>query len=104
MVKKRAAFEIIVDEGKNMPAVERVHFDATKHLEYTPPSQIRTMKDLGLPEDRGISPVAVSEPFQLFSADAIQTMRTEVLSKDVWDNCRYSSNLAHCQLRGFVSE
>lgn len=59
------------------------------------------MTELGL-GDKGISPVAVSEPFQLFTADAIKQMRSEVLSKAVFDNCKYSSNLAQCQLRGLA--
>ncbi|KAL8953647.1 MAG: hypothetical protein Q9222_000484 [Ikaeria aurantiellina] len=79
-------------------------FDPKKHIQYEPPVKIHTMKDLNLPENTGISPVAVSEPFRLFSIDAIHRMRAEVLSQNVWDNCQYSSNLAQCQLRGFASK
>ena len=102
--KKRVAAEPLLDNKNIMPATEAVTFDAGKHLKYTPPSRIRSMKELGLPEDCGISPVAVSEPFPLFSEEAIQQMRKEVLSEPVWEHCQYSSNLAHCQLRGFASE
>lgn len=79
-------------------------FDPKKHIQYGPPSKIHTMKDLSLPEDTGVSPTAVSEPFRLFSTDAIHRMRAEVLSKDVWNKCQYSSNLAQCQLRGFAAK
>lgn len=79
-------------------------FDASRHLAYTPPSKIYTMKELGLPENQGISSTAVSEPFHLFSEEAVQRMRQEVLNPEVLNNCRYSSNLSHCQLRGFVSK
>lgn len=79
-------------------------FDPTRHLAFTPPSKIYTMKDLGLPEDKGISPVAVSEPFHLFSQEAIMRMRQEVLSPEVLNNCQYSSNLSQCQLRGFANK
>ena len=85
-------------------ASENISFDAKKHLAFVPPTKTYTMKDLGLPEDCGISPVAVSEPFPLFSEEAIMQMRTEVLSKEVWKHCKYSSNLAQCQLRGFAPE
>ena len=78
-----------------------VTFDAEKHLAFTPPSKIYTMKDLHL-NDTGVSPIAVSEPFPLFSPAAIHQMRAEVLSDRVWNNCQYSSNLAQCQLRGFA--
>lgn len=79
-------------------------FDPKEHLQYEPPSKVHTMKDLSLPENTGISPIAVSEPFHLFTTGAIHRMRAEVLSKDVWDKCQYSSNLAQCQLRGFAAK
>ena len=78
-------------------------FDPEQHLQYEPPAKVHTMKDLSLPENTGISPVAVSEPFRLFTTEAIHRIRAEVLSKDVWENCQYSSNLAQCQLRGFAA-
>ncbi|KAI9821585.1 MAG: hypothetical protein M1832_003259 [Thelocarpon impressellum] len=61
-----------------------------------------TMEELGFPKGTGISPVAVSEPFKLFSDEAVAVMRNEILSDQVWDNCRYTSSLAACQLRGFA--
>ncbi|KAL9021657.1 MAG: hypothetical protein Q9185_001192 [Variospora sp. 1 TL-2023] len=79
-------------------------FTPDKHIQYESPSKVHTMKDLNLPENTGISSIAVSEPFRLFSTGAIHRMRAEVLSKDVWDNCQYSSNLAQCQLRGFAAK
>lgn len=79
-------------------------FDPKKHVDFTPPSKIHTMRDIKLPQSIGVSPVAVSEPFQFFTPEAIQRMRSDVLSKEVWDNCRYSSNLSKNQLRGFASE
>ena len=45
----------------------------------------------------------MSEPFHLFTAEAVRRMRDEVLSDEVMKNCQYSSNLAQCQLRGFAS-
>ena len=61
------------------------------------------MRDIKLPENTGVSPMAVSEPFLLFTEEAIHRMRSEVLSKEVWDNSQYSSNLSQSQLRGFAS-
>lgn len=58
------------------------------------------MEELSFPADQGISPIAVSEPFELFSKEAVKYMRNEVLSDEVWDNCRFSSSIAACQLRG----
>ncbi|KAL1965649.1 hypothetical protein VTN77DRAFT_5326 [Rasamsonia byssochlamydoides] len=83
---------------------ERVAFNPSKHLNFTPPSKVWTMKELGYPDSRGVSPVGVSEPFPLFTEEAIRQMRAEVLSDEVWTHYQYSSNLAQCQLRGFAPE
>ena len=84
--------------GLMMP--QKVSFDPKKHLNHVPPKSVLTMADIGK-KDCGVSPNAVSEPFPLFNAEAIKQMRAEVLSKDVMENCQYSSNLAACQLRGY---
>lgn len=77
-------------------------FNPAQHLQFAPPSKIHTMKEIGL-ENNGVSPIAVSEPFPLFNEEAVMRFRDEVLSKDVIDNCQFSSNLSQCQLRGFAS-
>lgn len=79
-------------------------FDPKKHLNFTPPAKTLTMSDLKLPESTGVSPFAVSDPFQLFTQEAVQRMRAEIFSKEVLENCKYSSNLAQCQLRGFAAK
>jgi hypothetical protein len=80
-----------------------IKFDPKKHLAYETPSKIVMMKDIGYSEDAGVSPVAVCEPFQLFTPEAIQEMRKEIFKPEVMENCSYSSNLAACQLRGYAS-
>ncbi|KZL81735.1 hypothetical protein CI238_10812 [Colletotrichum incanum] len=57
-------------------------------------------EDLALPEDVRISPVACSEPFPLFTQEAIQIMRQEIFTTEVWENCLHSTHFAPCQLRG----
>lgn len=79
----------------------KLAFDAEKHLNFEPPSKVYTMKDIGM-ENKGVSPNAVSEPFQLFSPEAVQQMRAETLREEVFANCQYSSNLAKGQLRGMA--
>jgi hypothetical protein len=83
---------------------ERVAFDASKHIQFSPPSKVYTMTELGYSDRHGVSPIGVSEPFALFSPEAIRQMRAEVLSDEVWENYQYSSDLAQCQLRGFAPE
>jgi hypothetical protein len=79
----------------------RITFEPEKHLAYQAPKKIWTMSEIGF-DDKGISPNAVSEPFPLFTKEAIEQMRSEVLSQTVLDNCQYSSNLAHNQIRGMA--
>lgn len=94
----------LADLKESLGPMEQVPFDAAKHLAYTPPSKTYSMKELGYSEDAGISPIGVSEPFHLFSAEAIQQMRAEILSDAVWSQYQFTSDLAQCQLRGFASE
>ncbi|KAI9701427.1 MAG: hypothetical protein M1820_006518 [Bogoriella megaspora] len=77
-----------------------IHFDPDKHLSFSPPPEIWTMEDLGL-KGVGVSPVGVSQPFQLFSEEAVEHFRTEILNPEVMEKCRFQSNLAPCQLRGY---
>lgn len=99
----RPTFEPIIQEA-TLDVQSTETFNPEKHVNFIPPSKVYTMQDIGLPENTGVSPVAVSEPFTLFTAEAIHRMRAEVLSEAVWDNCQYSSNLAQCQLRGFAPQ
>ena len=91
-------------EDKSVQIMATGDFDPAKHIEFKPPSKVHTMADLNFPEGTGVSPCAASEPFHLFSEEAIHRMRSEIMSKEVWKNCQYSSNLAKCQLRGFASK
>ncbi|KAK0703877.1 hypothetical protein B0T26DRAFT_628427, partial [Lasiosphaeria miniovina] len=77
-------------------------FDPQKHLNFTPPHKVYTMSDIGLPADTGVSPLAVSDPFPLFTPEAVARMRAEILSEPVLRNCQYTSNIAaYSHLRGY---
>lgn len=78
-------------------------FELARHLKFRESTKIWTMEEIGF-ADQGISPNAISEAFSLFSEEAVMAMRAEVLSKDVMENCQYSSNMARCQLRGFAPQ
>jgi hypothetical protein len=94
---------IIVESHAKQP-MSSAEFDPKRHLAYEAPSKVYTMEDIALPASQGISPIAVSEPFQLLTAEAVSRMRQEALSPEVMQNCQYSSNIAHCQLRGFANK
>ncbi|KAE8152791.1 hypothetical protein BDV25DRAFT_170023 [Aspergillus avenaceus] len=74
-------------------------FNASKHLNYQPPSKIYTMKEIGL-EGQGISANAVTAPFQLFTEEAIKQMRAEIFSKPVLEECQYMSDFVKNTIRG----
>jgi hypothetical protein len=87
------------------PAVTRLRavprFDPAQHLVRAFPEKKMSMQELGL-EDEGVSPVAVSEPFQLFTPEAVDMMRDEIFC--VPDKYKFSSNIAKSQLRGYAKE
>jgi hypothetical protein len=85
----------------NLQNVVKSDFTPGKHLLVKHPVETIKMVDLGYSPDVGISPVAVSQPFQLFSEEAIEQMRAEILKPEVMENCQYKSNIAACQLRGY---
>ncbi|KAH7253193.1 hypothetical protein B0J15DRAFT_560300 [Fusarium solani] len=78
-------------------------WDAEKHLAFQPPSKILSMKEIGL-EGHGISPNACSEPFPLFSEEAIKQMRAEIFSETVLEKCQYASTFNANMVRGMGHE
>ena len=79
-------------------------FDPKKHLNFKEPERIYTMKELKLDRGDHVSPVAVSEPFPLFTEEAVERMRQEIFKPEIMANYQYSSNLAQCQLRGYAEK
>ena len=89
---------------KAVGTMESRSFDAAVDLEYVEKPRVHTMEDLGLPDGTGISPVAVSEPFKLFSKQAVHQFRNEVLDPRVRKDYGFTSNIAPCQLRGYAAQ
>jgi len=88
--------QYLIDDAK---LTRREDFDATKHLNFQPGTKTISMKEIGL-EGHGISPNAVSEPFPLFSEEAVMQIRAEVFSDEVVRNCQYSSTFNKNIIRG----
>ena len=80
-----------------------IEFDPEKHIDFKEPSRTYSMSDIKL-KDSPLSSFAVSEPFQLFTPEAVQLMRAEIFKPEVMNNFQYSSNLASCQLRGYAAK
>ncbi|KAF4120100.1 hypothetical protein GMORB2_3511 [Geosmithia morbida] len=77
----------------------RVNFDKAKHIAFEPPKNIVKMKDIGL-EGHGISPNAVSDPFPLFSKEAVEQIRAEVFSEEVLKDRQFCSTFNKNMIRG----
>lgn len=90
-------------DAAQVPAHEKEDFDPKRHLVFQPPKSITTMKEIGL-EGHGISPVAASEPFPLFTQEAIRQMRGEIFSEPVMRDCQYASSFAKNMVRGMGRE
>ncbi|GJC92772.1 hypothetical protein ColKHC_01598 [Colletotrichum higginsianum] len=73
---------IINDDLRPAPAAKPETFNPDKHLAFVNDPKRLTLQDLSLPEDVGISPVACSEPFPLFTQEAIQIMRQEIFTTE----------------------
>lgn len=84
--------------------MEQTHFNSEKDIAFSPPQKIYKMTDIGYTDTTGISPIAASEPFQLFSKDAIERFRSEIFQPDVMANCRYTGDLGVFMLRGYASK
>jgi hypothetical protein len=91
---------IIYEKLQQSTARTPTKFCPEKHLSFTEPPKTLSLAALGLPDDAGISPVGVSDPFPLFTQEAIQIMRSELFTKEVWENCMHSTEFAGCQIRG----
>ena len=92
--------QALIDQARS---IEREPFDATKHIAFHPPERVYTMEQIGL-EGHGISPVAVSEPFSLFTTEAVKQMRAEIFSEPVLRDCQYASTFAKNMVRGMGRE
>ncbi|KGO64982.1 hypothetical protein PITC_042010 [Penicillium italicum] len=78
---------------------KKEHFDANRHMNYQTPSKVYTMEEIGL-AGQGISPIAVTAPFQLFTREAIMQMRAEIFSEPVLKDCQYMSDFVKNTIRG----
>ncbi|CZT11372.1 uncharacterized protein RAG0_15544 [Rhynchosporium agropyri] len=77
-------------------------FDPDTHLVHNESIKTLTMDDIGLPMNNGISPVAISEPFPLFTPEAIDIMRSEIFTDEVMKNYNETSDLIPFLVRGYI--
>lgn len=101
---RKPSFKPIIENSAARQQLATLEFDPKEHLAYKAPEEIIMMKDIGYSEDTGVSPVAVSQPFQLFAPETIQKFRDEILRPEVMEKYLYESNLAACQVRGYAAK
>lgn len=82
---------------------QKVEFDAKKHLNFVPPTKTFSMKDFGY-EGQGVSEIAASEPFQLYTEEAVEQIRAELFSEAVLKDHQYQSTFAKNMIRGYPQE
>lgn len=88
----------LIDTTKNVRKAQR--FDPDTHLNFTDPEKIYSMKEIGR-EGAGISPVALTTPFPLFSQEAIEQIRSELFTPEILENHDVTSDFASNMLRGY---
>lgn len=98
------SMSIISADVKTFGSVEAVKFNPDKHLVFCKPDAVYTWTSLGFSKEYGVSSFCVAEPFQLFSPEAIEEMRKEVLDPETLENFSYSDNNTHMSMRGFAAE
>lgn len=92
-----------------------IQFDPAKHIQFTDDYLLSTKKltlqELGIdnPHQTPISPVGVSEPFPLFTEEAITIMRWEMFQKECFSKCARVADHSNTgdldmYLRGFAKE
>lgn len=90
----------IIDAARATPVEE---FDAGKHVKFEFPKRTYTMKEWGY-GNQGISPIAGSDPFPLFTEATVKQVRRELLSEDVLKTCQYASSFTKNQIRGYTQK
>jgi hypothetical protein len=63
--------------------MQDVHFDPTRHMAFEAPQDVITLRELLLSEDNACSPVAITQPFPLFSLEGVIEMRKDIFRKEV---------------------
>jgi hypothetical protein len=94
-----AKVEPLVSTAEVLPS-----FDPEQHLCFEPPKGIITLKELLLSEENAISPVAITEPFPLFTLEGVKQMRADLFRPEVV-NKHGDRTLPNCyKMRGYSED
>lgn len=81
-----------------------VTFDPSRHMAYTPPSEVITLRELLLSEANACSPVGITKPFPLFSFDGVVEMRRDIFREEVVRRHAQKIKPGVYKMRGFSRE
>lgn len=78
-------------------------FNASKHLNFEPPTEYYTLDKLGLSSTGSISPIAITAPFPLLSDEGIRQARTDLFRTEMLAKHKYveSKDPGVYKLRGY---
>lgn len=78
-----------------------VHFDPAKHLRFEPPPHVYSLDDIKYPKDpHQVGTVAATDPFPLFTKEAVIEMRRQLLAPRTIKNCMTYTRQGSVQIRG----
>lgn len=80
------------------------NFDPSKHLCFEPPKSLVTLKELLLSEKNAISPVAITEPFPLFTLEGVKQMRADLFRAEVVNKHAYRTKSRCFKMRGYSKD
>ena len=79
---------------------QRVHFDPKIHLRFDLPEKVYTLEDLKYPFKQQAGNVAATDPFPIFTREAIVEMRRELFAARTFQNCMSKRRAGSVQIRG----
>ena len=80
-------------------------FDPEAHLCIQAPRGLITLEELGLSGESAISPVAITQPFPLFSAECVKLMRADLFRREVVEKHASRSSFNGCyKIRGYSQD
>jgi hypothetical protein len=77
-----------------------VHFDPAKHLRFQPPERVYSLEELKYPLKQAVGTVAATDPFPLFTTEAVTEMRRQLLAPRTIKNCMTYTRHGSVQIRG----
>lgn len=77
-------------------------FDPALHLNFVPPTKRHSFTELGLDAEAPPVDMCITEPFSLFTEEAVRLIRHELFQPQVFDNYMHSWARAPCVIRGIA--